>query len=310
MKIDNYAPICLFVFKRLSHTKATVETLQKNFLANKSCLYIFSDAGRNEREIKQVNEVREYLTTITGFKDIQIFKASENNGLAGSIISGVSKILDIHHQAIILEDDLLTTPNFLDYMNQCLSFYKSNPKVLSISGYAPKITPPDNYSFDNAFNIRASSWGWATWKDRWDQVDWECAHFSDLMKSRKAIRNFNKGGSDLTSMLKRQMAGQISSWAIRFCFHQFINDQFDVIPIASLVFNNGFGDDASHCDIKYESPILDVGEKRYFNLSTNPELIPIIHRQTVKPYTISTRLIRVFKRIAARHFSILARKHS
>ena len=52
------APIILFTYNRLKHTRATVEALQQNKEAENSKLIIFSDAAANEIHTVKVNEVR------------------------------------------------------------------------------------------------------------------------------------------------------------------------------------------------------------------------------------------------------------
>ncbi|MEN6292732.1 MAG: hypothetical protein ABFD07_12055, partial [Methanobacterium sp.] len=111
------APIVLFVYNRLWHTRQTVEALQKNELVADSELFIFSDAPKNESAIDNVTDVREYCNTITGFKKITIIERDNNWGLANSIIDGVTKIVNEDGRVIVLEDDLVTSPFFLMYMN-------------------------------------------------------------------------------------------------------------------------------------------------------------------------------------------------
>ena len=163
------APICLFTFNRLEETKQTVEALQNNFLACESDLFIFSDGPKNELTKDKVIAVREFLMTIHGFKSITIFESKFNKGLANSIIDGVSQIINEFGKVIVLEDDLVTTPNFLDFMNQGLEHFKNNQRIYSISGFVPLIKNP--HDFDFFLHERSYPWGWATWNQEWSQVD-------------------------------------------------------------------------------------------------------------------------------------------
>ncbi len=122
------APIVLFVYNRLSHTKQTVESLQKNYLADQSELFIFSDGPKNELDRQKVENVRKYLNSINGFKNIVIKESQENKGLANSVISGVSEIISKYGKIIVMEDDLVSAPGFLKFMNEALEFYKDNSK--------------------------------------------------------------------------------------------------------------------------------------------------------------------------------------
>lgn len=240
------APICLFTYNRPSETIQTVEALKNNYLAYDSELFIFSDGPKNDLAKDKVNAVREFLKSVNGFKSITVFESKTNKGLADSIIEGVTKIINQYDKVIVLEDDLVTTPNFLDFMNQALNFYCEDGSVFSISGYTMNLKSLIKYNEDFYFGYRASSWGWATWQKQWQSVDWEVKRFKDLNESKKMQKAFNQGGSDMSSMLKAQMNGRIDSWAIRFCFQQFLNKQACIFPNKSKVQSIGFSKEATH----------------------------------------------------------------
>ena len=175
---DTLAPICLFVYSRLAETKQTVESLQRNMLAAESQLFIFSDGAKDCNVINEVNAVRQYIHTISGFAKVSIYECDENKGLANSIISGVTQIVNQFSKVIVLEDDLILSRNFLCFMNEALDFYENKKKVLNISGYSFTFKYPIDYKYDVAFSLRFASWGWAIWKDRWEQIDWELKDYS------------------------------------------------------------------------------------------------------------------------------------
>ena len=139
-------------------------------MAKESILYIFSDAAKNDSAKEKVSDVRKYITSLSSlnyFKSVIIEESKSNKGLADSIIDGVTKVMQTSGQAIVLEDDLLTAPDFLDFMNQSLNFYEKNNTIGSISGYSPLKTLPNSYKEDIWIASRTSSLGWGTWKDRW-----------------------------------------------------------------------------------------------------------------------------------------------
>ncbi len=290
--VSYLSPILLFTYKKLPPLKRTVEALKNNLLADKSVLYIFSDGPKEAKDVKQISEVREYLKEIEGFKKIIIKTEEKNKGLAPSIIDGVSEILNTHESVIVLEDDLLTSPNFLSFMNQGLAMYRSNPKIISISGYTFPITITDDYDFDNYFTLRASSWGWATWKDRWAEVDWEVADYDTFSLNKAAQKRFNSMGSDMSAMLAKQMNGKISSWAIRWCYHQFKLDLYSVYPTISKVANIGFGEAATHTKGNKEryATILDVSRNKYFVFNPKPALDERFIKPFVARFSLKTRI--------------------
>ena len=275
---NTLAPICLFVYCRLIETKMTVESLKKNILASQSQLFVFSD-GAKTHNIEEVRAVREYIHSITGFAKVTVYESAVNKGLANSIIKGVTKMFDNYDKAIVLEDDLLLSTNFLCFMNQALTFYEDKKRILSISGYSLLIKYPNGYEYDVALSLRASSWGWATWKDRWVHIDWEVKTYKSFKYNILKRLKFNRGGSDMSHMLDKQMSGKINSWAIRFCYHQYENNMLDVFPIMSKVANVGFGYAATNTKkgiFRFRTP-LDTSNKVFFNLQKEIKVsLPIL----------------------------------
>ncbi len=244
------APIVLFVYNRPVHTKRTVESLLNNTLSSQSILYIFSDAQKREEDKSKVEEVRKYIHSIEGFKEIHLIERKKNLGLAKSIISGVTEVIDKYDTVIVLEDDLVTSPKFLTYMNYLFNEYDNQKNIFSITGYNhPKslMKISDNYPYDVYFNPRACSWSWGTWKDRWDKVDWEVTDLKNFIQNKDLQKKFNYSGEDKSEMLMKQMRGEIDSWAIRWDYTHFKNDSFCVYPVKSYVDNIGNDSTGVHC---------------------------------------------------------------
>ena len=263
-----FAPIVLFTYKRLDTLNRTVSALQQNFHANESELFIFSDAAKTLMDEAEVNNVRTYINTISGFKNVYIFEATKNKGLARSVIDGVSMVIKEYGRVIVVEDDILTSQNFLSYMNQALEFYLDNPKVFSISAYSIPISPLNDYVYGAYFLPRLCPWGWATWKNQWEKVDWEVNSFDQFKCDKSQIKAFKEGGSDMYKWLRYQMSGKIDSWSIRCCYHRFRINAFTLYPIISKVQNIGFDKRATHTHgfNRFNTP-LDKGEKETFLFS-------------------------------------------
>lgn len=258
IKSYNLAPIVLFVYNRLDHTKQTIEALQKNEISNKSDLFIYSDAAKNEESKQKVADVREYIKSINGFKNITIIEREKNYGLANSIIDGVTKIVNEYGKIIVLEDDLITSPNFLKFMNEALEIYKNEDKVYSVTGY----------SFtDNILDIESSyflkltsSWSWGTWADRWQQFKRDKKDLKQIISSSKQEKNlFNFDDSyDYVSMAKMQIDGKIDSWAIYWYLCVFKQNGLTLYPAKKLVKNIGFDGSGTHCSFsEYEDELVN-----------------------------------------------------
>ena len=284
--MDNPAPVILFVYNRVDHTKRTVDSLLNNKLATTTKLFIYSDGGKNDEDIVKVEKVRDYIRHINGFEKVEIIERQKNLGLANSVISGVTEIINQLGKVIVLEDDIVTAPTFLNFMNDALIFYESNKSIFSVSGYPYPIKIPDSYKKDVFISYRASSWGWATWKNRWDKVDWDVKDFKTFSHNKNLQIKFNQGGEDLTPMLMAQMKGEIDSWAIRWNYAHYKNNVYCLLPIFPLCKNIGTDKSGTHSSSSQKFDVILDNNVEKINLAN--DLIPeveIIERikKKVKP---------------------------
>lgn len=289
------APIIVFAFNRPEALKNTIHSLLQNEEAKDSDLYIFVDGARPNKvgELDKVQAVQDIVKKITGFKNIHYTFSERNKGLGNSIIQGVTQVINQYGKAIVLEDDLVFATNFLSYMNQGLERYEKEEKVFSICGYSNKVKVPKGYEYDTYFCTRSSSWGWGTWANRWNSVDWE---LKDWDKYSKMGRAFNKwGGSDCFRMLRSVKEGWGNSWAIRFGFSQFLQDKLSLFPIVSKVKNDGFDGEGTNCKkwsrFKYE---FDNHGNKNINFPNYVALNSKLYKSAMSYHTI---LIRIYSRI-------------
>lgn len=282
-----YAPVLVFVYKRLEQTKKTFESLMDNKLAKESEVYIFSDGAKNENDREDVERVRKYINNpqIKGaFKNVFIKEQEVNRGLAKSIITAVSQVISEKRKVIVIEDDLEISPYFLDYMNECLNFYQKDSRIWSVSGYSPKLTSLRAYDKNVYLNYRASTWGWGTWLDRWETVDWEVKDYKKFKYNIMWRILLCRGGNDMPSMLKAQMRGRIDSWGIRWCYSQSRKDMLSVAPKVSLVRNNGFDGKGTHSSIddneRFQCNVLESDKKDWLvkNIKINSDICRELYR--------------------------------
>jgi hypothetical protein len=253
--MSSVAPIALFAYNRLQHTIRTVEALQQNDLAKMSDLIAFSDGARSSEDENQVSAVRDYLRSITGFRSVQISEQPKNLGLARSIITGVSGVCQSHGRVIVIEDDLVTSPYFLRYMNDGLTMYENVDEVASIHGY---IYPVQAILPETFFLKGADCWGWATWARAWEGFNSDGVALLHELEARALTKEFDFNGSaGYTEMLKDQIAGKNDSWAIRWYASAFLNNQLTLYPGTSLVQNIGHDGSGQHCGISssFEVPL-------------------------------------------------------
>jgi hypothetical protein len=234
---NDLAPVVLFVYNRLDHTKKTIKALQNNTLAKKTDLFIFSDNAKNEMAEKDVKQVREFIQSIDGFKTIHIIKRTENFGLAKSIISGVTEVINKYEKVIVLEDDLVSSHKFLEFMNAALEYYKNEKKVWHISGWNYTL---DKFIENDVFLWRAMNcWGWATWKDRWIKYERNIDKtISDF--SKEDIINFSFNNyRDFWKQILDNKSKKINTWAIFWYATIFKNGGLCLNPSISYIKNIG-----------------------------------------------------------------------
>lgn len=244
--IENLAPIVLFAYNRLEHTKKTIEALQQNMYASDSELYIYSDGSKNEAAQESVEAVREFLHQVDGFKQIHIIERDENWGLADNIIDGVTNIVNKYGKIIVLEDDIVTSKYFLKYMNDALEVYKNEDRVMEINGYMPQIKKegiPETF-----FLEYADCWGWATWARAWKYFRRE----PDAIRAsftKDEIYKFNLNGADdgRWDQIVANCDGRLYTWAIFWDVAIFKNHGLSLMVRDSLVDNVGKDGSGEHC---------------------------------------------------------------
>jgi hypothetical protein len=238
------APIALFVYNRPLHTRLTVEALARNERASESDLFIFSDAARNEQAAAAVEETRAYVATVRGFRSVQVIKRESNFGLAASITDGVGRLCREFGRAIIMEDDLESSPHFLNFMNASLDLYCDDDRVMHVSGSA---YPIRDFGADNTYFLRVPlCWGWATWSRAWQ-------HFRkdvEIMQrfDPAMIREFNFGGAhDYWGQLEANRDGRMNTWFVFWYANVFLRQGLALFPRRPMVRNIGMDGTGVHC---------------------------------------------------------------
>ncbi len=263
--IKNLAPIVLFVYNRLEHTKRTISALQQNMYAEESELYIYSDGPKNDATKESVEAVRAFLHQVDGFKQIHIIERDKNWGLAENIIDGVTSIVNRYGKIIVLEDDIVTTKYFLKYMNDSLEVYRDIKKVMVVSGYAyinDAARLPETY-----FLRLSSSWGWGVWKRSWEGFERNPAKLVQEYDNEESIYQFNINGTvDFWEQVLQNVRGEKKTWAVFFYEWVFRHNGVCLFPKVSLLSNIGFDGTGENCGL--EENLSFIGKEckiRYFS---------------------------------------------
>jgi hypothetical protein len=241
----NLSPILLFVYNRPAHTRRCIESLSRNSLAVESDLFIYADGAKDQTVADEVEEVRQYIRSVKGFKKVTFIERNENWGLAKNIIDGVSTQVKKYGKVIVLEDDLVVAPHFLRFMNDALEIYQDEPKV----GHIQACDFTQDASLPDTFLIKwTGSWGWATWERAWKHFNPDGKELLQELEARKLTYTFDFNGKyGFTRMLRRQIEGKNNSWAIRWNASLFLKDILSLNVGRSLVQNEGFDGSGTNC---------------------------------------------------------------
>ena len=248
--MQKLAPIALFVYNRPDHTSRTLQFLKQNELAADSRLFIFSDGPKNAKQAEKVAEVRALIKQVEGFKSVEIIERSSNLGLANSVISGVSQLMEEYGQAIIFEDDLITSPCTLRYFNDALFRYQNDDQVMHIGAYMYPLPLAESEQLPETFFFRAAtSWGWATWARAWKHFN---PDVEALMKQFDADQKHQfsiEGSMNFWKQMQELKSGKNNSWAIRWYASIFLKGGLTLNPAHSLVSNIGHDGSGVHSGI-------------------------------------------------------------
>ena len=275
--MSQLAPVVVFAYRRADKIQSCLEALEKNVEADKTAVFLYADGAKNEKDRSGVEQTREFIGQYADrhkFGSFVVNCRERNMGLASSIITGVTEIIERYGKAIVVEDDLITSPDFLLYMNDALVYYENRKEVGEISAFTHPLNSLKDYEHDVYLTRKAECWGWATWEDRWKLADWEMRSYAAFRRSRQD-REFEKLQKGINRMLKQQMEGKLDSWAVRWCYSLFVNDRLTVYPKISRTQNIGFDGSGVHCgktDMYGGEINTDVKRCRFESLDVNRRL--------------------------------------
>lgn len=244
------APVVVFVYNRADKAQSCLKALETNKECAQTDLHIFADGAKTEEDRIKVDEVRNYIKEYMAkskFAHVYFVESPYNKGLADSIIGGATEVIKQYGRAIMIEDDLIVSEDFLEYMNSGLDYYADCPNVGSITGYTLPLKTLKRYKKDVYLLRKGESLGWATWEDRWRDVDWEVSDFNEYKMNKVMRKEFAAIGYGLDSMLCNYMEGSLDVWAVRWCYHLYKKKMLTVYPRVSRV-DIILDETATHCD--------------------------------------------------------------
>lgn len=277
--MESYSPIVLFAYKRLDKVSSCLESLERCIDADKTDLFIFCDGYKGDKDKEEVLAVQEFIKKYgmsnRKFQNINISLKEKNTGLAKSIIGGVTEIIDKYESVIIIEDDLIFSDDFIQYMNKGIAFYGDDKRVGAIGGFTPsdsKICIKPNGVVKSRMGCCL---GWATWHDRWNSMDWswDINSYSNLTaEERKKVDKIQYGFS---AMLKQQALGEIDSWAVRWDYHFMKNEWWTIYPNKSKVSCIGFDASSTHAVDEHDKRSKVIAESEETEMISFEDVVDV-----------------------------------
>ena len=245
LQISEWAPVALFIYKRPQHARQMISTLQRCFGFPESPIFVFADGPAHHRDLSAVQHTRALAHSLLG--DRAVFLERETNiGLDRSVIAGVTQLCDRFGRVVVVEDDLVVSPLFLQFLNRGLRRYEDEPRVMQVSGHMFDV-PQIRQQNEAIFLPMTTSWGWATWKRAWDQFDPLADGWRARLADDQVRRRFDLDGHfAYSTMLARQMRQEVGAWDIRWYYTVFEHDGLSLFPPRTLVINAGLDGSGTH----------------------------------------------------------------
>ncbi len=287
--MNSYAPIVVFAYNRARLLRNLLQSLRENRFAEQSELYIYIDGAKDADDQKKVSEVIAVAQSTDVFLKTTVRVALKHNGLAMSIRDGVSEVLKTFGVAIVLEDDLYVSRQFIAVMNTMLQTFEKDGRIMQVSGFGSKLSYRIGETQEYYLCGRAQSWGWATWIDRWNTIDWNIVDYQDFLKNKTLKKNFAALGSDLMRSLQKYKNGEMDVWLIAYIYNMYRKKMYAVCPRHSLVRNDGFGADASNCR-NYNRYAIDFNENVEYNVPTDIQYDKKIEQNALRFWSVRYRI--------------------
>lgn len=249
------SPIAIFIYNRPDKVKSLLDSLSLNSGFENYEYYIFSDGPKNESELPDVIKSRKIVKDFFTKIKYELVSKEKNYGLSNSIINGVNFTLNKHERVIVLEDDLIVSKDFLNYMEVSLKRYFKQKKVYSISGHV--FNSDVMNSFNSLFFLKhISSWGWGTWRDRWTSFNKFLDKNHSLKINKENKKSFNLDNTyPFSKILEKTNKGMVDSWAIKWYYYIYINEGLSLYPYTTLINNKGFDGSGSNTLSNYNEEI-------------------------------------------------------
>lgn len=266
-------PVVVIGYKRPYNIKKIVEILLNYQIKN---IFIYVNGSIDDDDKIANNQTKEFaLEYSKSHKNIFTLIKEKNTGLKYNIPEAIDWVFKNHDRVIVLEDDCIPNKSFFYFCEELLKKYYSNFLIGQISG--SNFLNSRNFNYDDSksymFTKIVNCWGWATWKNRWENVhDIEMSKWPEI-KKKKYIENFFKNKKDIRYFKKifNQNYPDKILWDRAWFLTNIINNRLTIIPNKNLVKNIGYDDNAS-----------GPNPKKYNSLNLEELNFPLEHPKVIK----------------------------
>ena len=244
--MSSRTPVAIFTYNRAEHTERALDALCRARRLEDCDFYFYSDGPRTEAALAGVEATREVLRRWAPRLNATVVERPGNLGLAKSIFTGVSDLCDRYGRVVVIEDDLVVSPDFLHFMIESLDRYENEPNVMQVGGLT--LSPPSDLEADAFMLPVTTTWGWATWKRAWQHFAWEPEDLDEARRDEAWRQLFDINGTcTFSAMLEDRIAGRNDSWGILWWYAVSRRRGLVLYPRHSLVWNGGFDGSGIHC---------------------------------------------------------------
>jgi len=292
-KMERKIIIGVFCYSRASKLKRCISALLKNPECINMDIVFFSDGYKGDHDKNGVLETRDYIDTVSGFRNVIKHFRDRNFSTGPNFQAGLTFLSEHYEEFIIVEDDLIVSSNYIKFLMDGLDFYRNKPTVFCITAYVYPLKL-NNYPYDTMIYKRFCSYGWAGWSDRFTSVIWDPKELQNLIDNSPGFMNrLNSEGYDLGRMIKKQLSGKISTWDVQLQVHVAENRLKVVYPVLSKVNNIGFDEQSTNTfGVDFLKTPMDSGLNRNFKYCDDDLIANDLQKQIKKPFGLKALITR------------------
>jgi hypothetical protein len=239
--------LCVVAYRRSEKLRQVLRQVAYYKKPEESVM-IFCDGARGTGDADDVAQTQEVARQFDKINEARVVASPVNLGLARNVTGAVTSGLSELDACIVLEDDLVMAPGYLDFMRWALQNARDEQEIMHVSGYSlPGVQEASGRTYTLPI---ISSWGWGTWRDRWKQnlsladakPHWE------KIEAEGRVNEFDfHCRSKFSTMIRDRFIGKNNSWAILWYLSVFLNRGRSLYPGCSLVQNQGFDGSGENC---------------------------------------------------------------